>query len=114
MSLKSRFQFRFALPKALAMDLGSSYTRIKSENKIIFHDRTCIVFHEETQAVIAIGQAAEVYQGRVPAGMKLVRPIRSGKVSDVTATNLFLKAVLEKIHQPEANIGLNITLPFIS
>ena len=108
--LPSSMKFSFVIPKAAKMDLGSSYTRVKIDNKIVFHDRTAIVFHEETHDIIALGQAAEIFQGRVPAGMKLVRPIRMGKVSDVTATNLFLKAVLKKVNEP--NKGF--ILPFLS
>lgn len=98
------------MPKPVKMDLGSSFTRIKMENRVVFHDRTAIIFHEETHDVIAIGQAAEIFQGRVPTGMKLVRPIRMGKVSDVTATNLFLKAVLHKVNESSTSM----MLPFIS
>ncbi len=100
----------FVLPQSLKMDLGSSFTRVKIENKLVFHDRTAIVFHEETHDIIAIGQAAEIFQGRVPEGMKLVRPIRMGKVSNVTAANLFLKAVLHKVNEPNAGL----LMPFIS
>lgn len=108
--LPKQWHFRLALPKAISMDLGSSFTRVKIDHKIVFHDRTCIVFDEKTQEVVAIGQAAEVFQGRVPAGMKLVRPIRQGKVNDIMAAQLFLKAVLQKVNQPYGNLPL----PFIS
>ncbi len=98
--LPKNFHLSFALPQPVAIDLGSSYTRVKLGNKLVFHDRTCIVYHEDSQEVVAIGQAAEVFQGRVPAGMKLVRPIRQGKISHVLATQLFLKSILEQVNQP--------------
>ncbi len=108
--LPANFKFHFSLPKNVAIDLGSSYTRVKVDNRIVFHDRTCIVFHEASQDVIAIGQVAETFQGKVPNGMKLVRPIRVGKVADVTATNLFLRAVLNKVNQP----AVSLPIPFMS
>jgi|GEM_PF-1611167 len=108
--LSARLKLNFSLPKNVAIDLGSSYTRVKVDNTIVFHDRTCIVFHRESQDIIAIGQTAETFQGKVPSGMRLVRPIRMGKVADVNATHLFLQAVLHKVNSP----AVMLPIPFIS
>lgn len=100
-------------PAPLVADFGSRVTRISSLGQIVFQDQTCVVYRVADQSVIAIGQSAASYRGRLPEGMKLAWPIRHGVISDVLAASLFFKTVFKQVRSKSSNWLLPIISQFI-
>ncbi len=85
---------------SIAADFGSAQTKIVLQDKTVFHQPTCIALHRRSGEVVAVGQLAADLLGKTPPHIEVIFPIRRGRVHDVLAAQLFMKAALQKILQP--------------
>ena len=88
-------------PRAdLAIDLGSTHTRIFSrQQQTLLQEPTVVaISHNGRKApeVVAIGQEALAMWGRTPPGTTVVRPVKNGLVVDFESAELFLATLLKR------------------
>ncbi|MFK7927385.1 MAG: rod shape-determining protein [Myxococcota bacterium] len=84
----------------LAVDLGTSNTRLALKGKGVVVDQPSVVATQGNQKgreVVAIGEEARRMLGRTPAGTLVTRPVRDGVVSDFDATEQLLRHLLRKL-----------------
>lgn len=82
----------------IGIDLGTSTVTAFAEGKgIVVSEATAISYDSFSGDIIAIGNSAMAMTEKAPDSIVPVRPIKSGVISDFSATVEILKAVMEKI-----------------
>ncbi len=104
--------------KKLAIDLGTSTTRIHLPKKgVVVNEPTIIAFDDEGSSAhtIAIGHAAAEMKGKSPESVDVVQPMRAGVIADYRATKTMLSRFINQatgrfhISKPEAMITISST-----
>ena len=84
----------------LAVDLGTSNTRLFVRERGIVVDEPSVVAVETTkggrQQVLAVGRDAKDMLGRTPEGIKAIRPLKEGVISDFDLTSEMLRYFISK------------------
>ena len=89
-----------AITADLAVDLGTSYTRVVDKSgRILIEAPTAVATQTgpKGRQVVAVGEDAKKMIGRTPAGIQVVRPVRGGLVSDFEATEHLLRYLLKEV-----------------
>ncbi len=84
----------------LAVDLGTSNTRLALRGKGVVVDQPSVVATTQGprgREVAAVGEEARRMLGRTPAGTHVVRPVRDGVVADFEATEQLLRHLLQRV-----------------
>ncbi|MEZ5650805.1 MAG: rod shape-determining protein [Burkholderiaceae bacterium] len=103
----------------LAIDLGTSNTRITlAERGIALDEPSVVTVREgESGAAAAVGREARLMIGKVPGSLNAVRPIRDGVVADLTLTREMLRAFIAKA-DPQRRFAVSprvlVTVPAVS
>jgi rod shape-determining protein MreB len=87
-------------PAELAVDLGSSVTRVAVRGRGIAVEEPTVVATQvgsRGREVVAVGTEAREMIGRTPAGISVIRPVRGGVVSDFEATEQLLKSLFQRV-----------------
>ncbi|MBD3250440.1 MAG: hypothetical protein GF381_02645 [Candidatus Pacebacteria bacterium] len=92
----------------LGIDLGSLYTRICIRDKVVFHEPTCLLQDESSGSILSFGQDAYQLRDKLPAGVKLIFPIKQGQVADGAAALSFLKLVLAEVGLQSIQLWLGL------
>ncbi|MBQ9009371.1 MAG: rod shape-determining protein [Clostridia bacterium] len=89
----------FQLSHDVAVDMGTSNTRIYVKNKgIVINEASVLVLRANTRQspVVAIGDSCEEFIGRANSEYRIVRPIRSGIIVDYENAQIMLHYFLTK------------------
>ncbi len=89
----------FQLAHDVAVDMGTSNTRIYVKNKgIVVNEASMLVLRTNGRQpqVVAIGDSCEEFVGRANSEYKIVRPIRSGIIVDYENAQIMLHYLLTK------------------
>ncbi|MCZ6603787.1 MAG: rod shape-determining protein [Alphaproteobacteria bacterium] len=90
---------RLKLAGDLAIDLGTTNTRVyaKGEGCVIDEPSVVAVSRERGNIKVkAVGTEADKMFGRAPAGVEVIRPLRSGVVSDLDITSEMIRHFLRQ------------------
>jgi rod shape-determining protein MreB len=99
---------RYTLSANIAIDLGTSRTRIFVPNKgILINEPSVIAFNINDGEIIAVGKQARHMVGKTPKDIKTIYPLTGGVISDFSLVesmiDFFLKQVIKsKIIMPKA------------
>ncbi len=103
------------LSSGLAMDLGTANTLIYEKGRgIVLNEPSMAAINSETRKILAIGHEAKSYLGRTPRGMEIVRPFRSGVISDFTVAQQMIQLFLNqsgsnhRLFRPKVLVGVPI------
>lgn len=87
------------LTKNLAIDLGSSNTRVFAQGEgTVLNEPSVVAFNVQEREVIAVGDAAKVMIGRTPGDVLSVRPIQHGTVTDLITTKAMFRYFMKHLH----------------
>lgn len=82
----------------IGIDLGTANIVVTLKGKgIIFNEPSAIAIDKETNKVLAIGREAKEMLGRTPEKIKAVKPLKDGVIADLTATQMLLKTIIQKL-----------------
>src|SRR3990172_4736526 len=91
----------------LAIDLGTSHTRIYSKGiGIVTNEPTVVAVardHTGVRKVSAVGRSAKEMVGRTPTGLEAIRPTRGGVIADFESVSALLRFFIRNI---QGNRGL--------
>ncbi|MCB0352442.1 MAG: rod shape-determining protein [Bdellovibrionales bacterium] len=93
--------FRF-IARDLAIDLGTANTLMYEKGKGIVLNEPSIValkYDGRRKEAVAFGAEAKVMLGRTPAGVKVIRPVRTGVIADFDVAAMMLKHFLSKARE---------------
>jgi rod shape-determining protein MreB len=86
----------------LAVDLGTSYTRVHLRNVgMVCNEPTVVSLHTDRDGrrrVVAIGTESKPMMGRTPDEIQAVQPIRRGRVADFEVAEALLLHLVRRIH----------------
>ena len=90
----------------VAVDLGTATTRVAVRGGVVCTVPSVIAMRG--REVVATGDAAVRMEGRTPAGVEVVRPVRGGAVTDFHAAERLLANALKqaKIRRPRVLLSL--------
>ena len=81
----------------IGIDLGTASVLIYIKGKgIVLQEPSVIAISEKNGEVIAVGEEARRMIGRAPGGIKVIRPLRRGVISDYDGTEKMLKYFIHK------------------
>jgi rod shape-determining protein MreB len=82
---------RSSLATDLAIDLGSSSTRIYAPGRgIVLNEPSVIAIDNRTNQIMIAGREAKIAIGREPQTVSIIRPIRDGVIADFDAAQKML------------------------
>ena len=82
----------------LGIDMGTANLLVYLEKKgIIFNEPSVIAFDRESGQVVAAGKNAHDMLGKVHDKIQVIKPLRSGVISDMKAAKALLTYVLQKV-----------------
>ena len=93
MPLRSLLSF---LADDLAVDLGTSNTRLYVRGQGVVLDEPSMVAVDMNGAVQAVGNDAKAMLGRAPGSVQVVRPLRHGVIADFDRTQKMLRYFINK------------------
>ena len=86
----------FSLTKEIAIDLGTANTLIIHNDKIVIDEPSIVALDSITGKLIAVAKEARQMQGKEPAGIRTVRPLRKGVIADFNAAELMIRGLVKK------------------
>ncbi|MBI4835836.1 MAG: rod shape-determining protein [Candidatus Abawacabacteria bacterium] len=84
------------LSKKIAIDLGTTNTRVHMEGRGIIAQEPSIVAVSEQKRILAIGEEAKVMIGRTPEMIKAHQPLQDGAIADYRVTEGLLRHFINK------------------
>ncbi|RAV29760.1 rod shape-determining protein [Sinomicrobium soli] len=95
------------LTEEIAMDLGTANTLIIHNDKVVVDSPSIVARDRISGKIIAVGQQANLMQGKTHENIKTIRPLKDGVIADFDASekmiNMFIKnipALRRKLFQP--------------
>ncbi len=81
----------------IGIDLGTASVLIYSEERgIVINEPSVVALNKRSGEVIAVGEEAKRMIGKAPATISVIRPLRSGVISDFDTTEQMLKYFIQK------------------
>ncbi len=86
------------MAKQIGMDLGSSNTMIFLKDKgIVMRAPSVVSIDRFTHEVIASGSEAKKMMGKTPGGIRALRPLKDGVITDLEVTSLMIRDFFRKL-----------------
>lgn len=97
-NLKLKIEIFLLLNKRIAIDLGTSNSRVYLAGKgLVFSCPTVCALRENDGRVVAIGEAAKKLLGRAPEGIAVIRPVENGAICDWEISEKIIEFFLNQI-----------------
>ena len=103
------------LTEEIAIDLGTANTLIIHNGKVVVDAPSIVARDRVTGKIIAVGQEANMMQGKTYENIKTIRPLKDGVIADFDASekmiNLFIKnipALKKKLFTPSLRMVICI------
>jgi rod shape-determining protein MreB len=90
------------LARNLAIDLGTANTLIYEEGRGIILNEPSVVAvrtNRQKKEAVAFGAEAKAMQGRTPEGVEVIRPVRTGVISNFEVAGMMLNHFLSKVNK---------------
>jgi rod shape-determining protein MreB len=86
--------------KDLAIDLGTSTTRVFVQHQgIVIDEPSVVAVNHRTEQILAVGHEAKHMLGKIPPHIVVSRPLTNGVISDYEVTEKMLKYFIDKVHE---------------
>lgn len=88
--------FERVLSASLGIDLGTSNTPVLLRGRgVVSREPSCVAFDTRKGQVLAVGAQARRMEGRTPAHIAVVRPIKDGVISNYQVAEELMKQLLD-------------------
>ena len=81
----------------VAIDLGTANTLIIHNGKVVIDSPSIVAKDRTTGAIIAIGQKANLMQGKTHENIKTIRPLKDGVIADFEASEQMIREFVKQI-----------------
>ena len=86
-----------ALRHDIGIDLGTASVLVYIKGRgIVLHEPSVVAIDNNTNKLLAVGEAARGMIGRNPGGISVIRPLRDGVISDYQITERMLKYFINR------------------
>ncbi|KKR09737.1 MAG: Rod shape-determining protein mreB [Microgenomates group bacterium GW2011_GWA2_39_19] len=97
----------------IGIDLGTANTLVYVRGKgIVIREPSVVARHKKTKEILAVGALAKRMEGRTPATIETVRPLKDGVIADFDATAAMLAHFIKEVHETPSGVK-RIGLPKI-
>lgn len=83
-----------ALNKEVAIDLGTANSIVVYNEQVVFDEPSIVAYETDTKKVKAIGNTAQVMEGKTPPDVETVRPLREGVIADHEMAQVLIRELL--------------------
>lgn len=85
----------------LGIDLGTANTLVYVLGRgIVIREPSVVARNKKTHELLAIGRLAKRMEGKTPATIEAIRPLRDGVIADFDATEAMLSYYIKRVHEP--------------
>lgn len=81
----------------IAIDLGTANTLIIHNDKVVINSPSIVAMDRTTNKIIAIGEEADIMQGKTHENIKTIRPLKDGVIADFEASEQMISALIKSI-----------------
>ena len=81
----------------IAIDLGTANTLIIHNDKVVINSPSIVAIDRSTNKIIAIGEDANIMQGKTHENIKTVRPLKDGVIADFEASEQMINTLIKSI-----------------
>ena len=81
----------------IAIDLGTANTLIIHNDKVVINSPSIVAIDMTTNKIIAIGDEANIMQGKTHENIKTVRPLKDGVIADFEASEQMISTLIKSI-----------------
>ena len=81
----------------IAIDLGTANTLIIHNDKVVIDSPSIVAIDRSTNKIIAIGEDANIMQGKTHENIKTVRPLKDGVIADFEASEQMINTLIKSI-----------------
>ena len=81
----------------IAIDLGTANTLIIHNDKVVINSHSIVAIDRSTNKIIAIGEDANIMQGKTHENIKTVRPLKDGVIADFEASEQMINTLIKSI-----------------
>ena len=85
------------LTEEIAIDLGTANTLIIHNDKVVVNSPSIVAIDRTTNKVIAIGEEANMMQGKTHENIRTVRPLKDGVIADFNASEQMINRLIKSI-----------------
>ena len=85
------------LTEEIAIDLGTANTLIIHNDKIVVDSPSIVAIDRRTNKIIAIGEEANMMQGKTHENVKTIRPLKDGVIADFNASEQMINTLIKSI-----------------
>ena len=85
------------LTEEIAIDLGTANTLIIHNGKVVVDAPSIVARDRITKQIIAVGQEANMMQGKTHENIKTIRPLKDGVIADFDASEKMLTMFIKNI-----------------
>ena len=82
----------------IAIDLGTANTLIIHNDKVVINSPSIVAIDRVTNKIIAIGDEANIMQGKTHENIKTIRPLKDGVIADFDVCEKMLRYFLQQVH----------------
>jgi len=88
----------FSFTQEIAMDLGTANTIILCNGKIVVDEPSVVALDDRSDKLLAIGKEAQRMEGKTPAKIKTIRPLRDGVIADFNAAEQMIRGLIKMVN----------------
>jgi len=81
----------------IAIDLGTANTLIIHNDKVVINSPSIVAIDRATNKIIAIGEEANIMQGKTHENIKTIRPLKDGVIADFEASEQMINTLIKSI-----------------
>ena len=81
----------------IAIDLGTANTLIIHNDKVVINSPSIVAIDRSTNKIIAIGEDANIMQGKTHENIRTVRPLKDGVIADFEASEQMINTLIKSI-----------------
>ena len=81
----------------IAIDLGTANTLIIHNDKVVIDSPSIVAIDRTTNKIIAIGNEANMMQGKTHENIRTVRPLKDGVIADFNASEQMISILIKSI-----------------
>ncbi len=85
------------LTEEIAIDLGTANTLIIHNDKVVVDAPSIVARDRATRKIIAVGQEANLMQGKTHENIKTIRPLKDGVIADFDASEQMISMFIKEI-----------------
>ena len=93
----------------IAIDLGTANTLIIHNDKVVVNSPSIVAIDRTTNKVIAIGEEANMMQGKTHENIKTVRPLKDGVIADFNASEQMINRLIKKYSDTSSSILFSLS-----